>query len=391
MAIYSVAQITKYLKNLLASDSIVSDLWVRGEISNLTKSGAGHFYFTLKDLDSQIRCVMFRPAFGSDHLHNGSAVSLHGNISIYEVRGDVQLYVDMVQPEGVGDLYLEFERLKLTLEQDGLFLESNKKNLPQFPKRIGVVTSPSGSVWHDIQNIIRRRYPIVELCIAPTTVQGDKAAPEIVEAIRSFNSESVVDLLIIARGGGSIEELWPFNEEMVARAIYSSSIPIISAIGHETDYTISDMVADYRAPTPSAAAEIAVPDINDLRDDITFSIQRLTVESSNKFIQYRHALSNMESSLSTNRPTTSMRKQKIDELLARNISSLKSYTLITAEKLRSMESILLSLRPNAVLSRGYAIVENQSKAQIVRSVDNVNIGDTIDITVSDGSFSAKTL
>ena len=177
----------------------------------------------------------------------------------------------------------------------------------------------------------------------------------------------------------------------MARAIYSSSIPIISAIGHETDYTISDMVADYRAPTPSAAAEIAVPDINDLRDDITFSIQRLTVESSNKFIQYRHALTNMESSLSTNRPTTSMRKQKIDELLARNISSLKSYTLITAEKLRSMESILLSLRPNAVLSRGYAIVENQSKAQIVRSVDNVNIGDTIDITVSDGSFSAKTL
>ena len=391
MAIYSVAQITKYLKNLLASDSIVSDLWVRGEISNLTKSGAGHFYFTLKDLDSQIRCVMFRPAFGSDHLHNGSAVSLHGNISIYEVRGDVQLYVDMVQPEGVGDLYLEFERLKLTLEQDGLFLESNKKNLPQFPKRIGVVTSPSGSVWHDIQNIIRRRYPIVELCIAPTTVLGDKAAPEIVEAIRSFNNESVVDLLIIARGGGSIEELWPFNEEMVARAIYSSSIPVISAIGHETDYTISDMVADYRAPTPSAAAEIAVPDINDLRDDITFSIQRLTVESSNKFIQYRHALTNMESSLSTNRPTTSMRKQKIDELLARNISSLKSYTLITAEKLRSMESILLSLRPNAVLNRGYAIVENQSKAQIVRSVDNVNIGDTIDITVSDGSFSAKTL
>ncbi len=391
MAIYSVAQITKYLKNLLLSDSIVSDLWVRGEVSNLTKSGAGHFYFTLKDSDSQMRCVMFRPAFGSENLHNGSAVSLHGNVSIYEVRGDIQLYVDMVQPEGVGDLYLEFERLKLSLEQDGLFLDANKKELPPFPKRIGIVTSPSGSVWHDIQNIIRRRYPIIELCIAPTTVQGDKAASEIVEAIRLFNNESLMDLLIIARGGGSIEELWPFNEEIVARAIYASSIPIISAIGHETDYTISDMVADRRAPTPSAAAEIAVPDINDLRDDIIWSEQKLNGAISTRVAQYRQSLGRIETSLSLNKPATSIRKQKIDELLSKNMSSLKSYTLITTERVRSLESMLLSLKPDAVLNRGYAIVENQSKSQIIQSVDNVDIGDTIDITIRDGTFSAKAL
>ncbi len=391
MAIYSVGQINKYLKSLLLSDSIVSDLWVRGEVSNLTKSGAGHFYFTLKDSDSQIRCVMFRPAFGSENLNNGSAVSIHGSVSIYEVRGDIQLYVDMVQPEGVGDLYLEFERLKLSLEQDGLFLETNKKDLPRFPKRIGVVTSPSGSVWHDIENIIRRRYPLIELCIAPTTVQGDKAAHEIVEAIHLFNSESRMDLLILARGGGSIEELWPFNEEIVARAIYTSTIPIISAVGHETDYTISDMVADLRAPTPSAAAEIAVPDINDLRDNIIWSVQKLRGKISNNVTHHRQNLGRVETYLSLNKPSTSIRKQKIDELLSRNMSILKSYTLLTMERVRSMESILLSLKPDSVLNRGYAIVENQSKLGIVRSVDNVDIGDTIDITISDGTFSAKAL
>ena len=268
MPVYSVSQITRYLKESLEADSLLNDLWLRGEVSNLTRSAAGHYYFTLKDATSQVRCVMFRPAYGGEHLAEGAAVIAHGRVSIYEVRGDLQLIADLAQPEGVGELHLELERLKMKLEAEGLFQVSRKRPLPEFPKRIGVATSPTGAVWHDIQNVLRRRYPLVELAFAPTPVQGDTAAAGIVDAFDAFNAEDDLDLVILARGGGSLEDLWPFNEEAVARAIYASRAPVISAVGHETDYTIADMVADCRAPTPSAAAELAAPDMDELMERI---------------------------------------------------------------------------------------------------------------------------
>ena len=389
MAIYSVTQITDYLKDLLAADQIISELWIRGEVSNLTKSGAGHFYFTLKDSQSQIRCVMFRPAFGSDNLQDGSEISAHGRISLYDVRGDLQFYVDLVQPEGVGTLHLELERLKTTLEKEGLFLGSRKRALPEFPNRIGVITSPAGSVWHDIQNIIRRRYPLVELCLAAATVQGDKASSDIVSAISLLNENTNVDLIIIARGGGSIEELWPFNEESVARAIYGSNIPIISAIGHETDYTISDLVADYRAPTPSAAAEVAVPDRLELEQTIISQTRRMLHEIWRSTNSYRQEVKYITSRLINNAPEIVVRKQRIDEILSKNLAKLKSEILLTSERIRSIELRLNSLKPNEVLKRGYAIVENTSRAQVVHSTAGVDTGDKVEITVTDGTFPAQ--
>jgi exodeoxyribonuclease VII large subunit len=389
VAIYSVTQITDYLKDLLASDQIISELWIRGEVSNLSKSGAGHFYFTLKDSQSQMRCVMFRPAFGSDNLQNGTEISAHGRISLYDVRGDLQFYVDLVQPEGLGSLHLELERLKTALASEGLFLESHKQDIPAFPNRIGVITSPSGSVWHDIQNIIRRRYPLVELCLAPATVQGDKASYDIVSAIAFLNKRSDVDLVIIARGGGSIEELWPFNEESVARAIYASRIPIISAIGHETDYTISDMVADHRAPTPSAAAEIAVPDRSDLQQNIVSKTRRMAYEIEKHTTSYKQELRYIDSRLISNAPEIVVRKQRIDEILNKNLAKLKSQILLTSERIKSIELRLNSLGPNAVLERGYAIVENTSSSKVIQSIAGAKQGDKIGITVSDGTFHAR--
>ncbi|MEE9532846.1 MAG: exodeoxyribonuclease VII large subunit, partial [Acidimicrobiia bacterium] len=259
-AVYTVSQVTAYLRESLEADPLLSDLFVVGEVSNLRVSGAGHAYFTLKDGQAVLNCVMFKGQSGAELLANGTSVSTHGHISFYEPRGSTDFMVDLAMPEGVGELALELERLKLRLESEGLFEESRKRSLPRFPQVVGVVTSPAGSVFHDIQNVIRRRYPLVELVLSPTQVQGSDAAPNIVRALQELNQEGRSDVIIMARGGGSLEELWPFNEETVARAIHASRIPVVSGIGHETDLTIADLVADMRAPTPSAAAELVVPD-----------------------------------------------------------------------------------------------------------------------------------
>src|SRR3990170_3714685 len=257
---YSVSRLARYLKDLLDSDLALSNLWVEGEVSNLSRSSAGHLYFTLKDEEAQLRCVMFRRASGGAPVENGTQVLAHGNVSFYEVRGDLQLVVDSVQPAGVGPWQAEFERLKEKLEAEGLFDPARKRPLPRFPRRVGVVTSPAGAAFHDICHVIGRRWPLAEVVLAPTAVQGPEAAAGICEAVRLLNQEEGIDVVIVARGGGSLEELWPFNEETVARAIHGSRLPVVSGVGHETDYTIADYVADVRAPTPSAAAETAVPD-----------------------------------------------------------------------------------------------------------------------------------
>ncbi|HEX7587689.1 MAG TPA: exodeoxyribonuclease VII large subunit, partial [Anaerolineae bacterium] len=257
----TVTQLARRIKEIVEDDLTLSDAWVRGEISNFTHATSGHLYFSLKDREAAIRCVMWRtdaarvfklPA-------NGDAVQVHGRVSMYEARGDVQLYVDEIKLAGAGALWQEFERLRARLDAEGLFAAERKRGLPQFPRRIGVVTSREGAVFHDICNVLRRRYPLVEILLAPTLVQGGTAAPQIAKVIESIN-RCEIDLLIVARGGGSIEDLWAFNEEAVARAVHDSVLPIVAGIGHETDFTICDFVADLRAPTPTGAATAVTPD-----------------------------------------------------------------------------------------------------------------------------------
>ncbi len=367
MKVYSVAEVTHYLRGLLEADGLLADLWLSGEVSNLSESAAGHLYFTLKDEASQLRCVFFRPKLAIT-LENGAAVVAHGHISIYDVSGALQFYVDLVQPEGVGILHLEFERLKLKLEGEGLFEPARKRALPPFPGRIGVVTSPTGAAFHDIVNIIGRRYPLVELVLSPTPVQGDGAVEGIVQALGALGNIEGIDLVILARGGGSLEELWAFNDEQVARAIYASRAPVISGVGHDTDYTIADFVADRRAPTPSAAAELAVPDRTELEGRLQSLGKALTATLSGDMGRYR---------------------QRIDELARVASMQIGNFIAISKEKFHSRELELASLSPLATLGRGYALVQHSATGEVISSVAQVERGDAIDVKVSDGQFRAK--
>jgi len=347
---------------------MLADLWISGEVSNLSESTAGHLYFTLKDEASQLRCVLFHRARLALTLENGMAAVAHGRISIYEVSGALQFYVDVVQPEGMGILHLEFERLKVKLAEEGLFEPARKRALPPFPQRIGVVTSPDSAVLHDIINIISRRYPLVELVLAPTPVQGDGAATGIVQAFNTINETEGIDLVILARGGGSLEELWAFNEEKVARAIYASRVPVISGVGHDTDFTIADFVADKRAPTPSAAAELAVPHRAELEARLQSHSRALVAALSREFAQYR---------------------QRIDELTRVSSMHLGNLLTISQEKLRGRELKLGSLSPLATLERGYALVQHAATGEVISRIDHVHRGDAIEVKVSDGQFKSR--
>ena len=386
MPIYSVSQTTRYLKESLDQDSLLNDIWVNGEISNFSRSTAGHVYFTLKDNDSQLRCVLFRGGIGGDLAANGQSVLVHGRISIYEVRGELQIYVDILQPEGVGELHLELERLKLRLDSEGLFAATRKRTVPSFPKKIGVVTSPTGAVWHDIQTVIDRRYPLVELILAPSLVQGSQAAPSIVDAFRRLGQLDDLDLIIVARGGGSLEELWPFNEENVARAIYSSHCPVISAIGHETDITIADLVADLRAPTPSAAAELAVPDRLQLGLMIARMAQGLSLSTLEKVRLFNSAVEQRNSRLGGLLPDFSAKRQQIDDNLHTMFIQATNFMLLQEERTFSLKQQLTVLDPSSVLGRGYASVEDLAAKNIVRSSSQVSSGSILKVTVYEGNF-----
>ncbi len=391
MQVYSVSHVTSYLRELLESDAHLADLWISGEVSNLTRSAAGHLYFTLKDGESQLRCVFFRGASLQGDLaslvESGAQVVAHGRISLYEVRGDLQFYVDFVQPEGIGILAMEFERLKARLEEEGLFEESRKRPLPAFPERIGVVTSPTGAVFHDICSVLERRWPLVEVLLAPTAVQGVEAVPGIVAAVAALNDEPDMDVIIVARGGGSLEELWAFNEEPVARAIYASRVPVVSAVGHETDYTIADYVADLRAPTPSAAAELVAPDR--LEVSVRLGVQAASLASAIKSeiegseTRVRAALGRMERRL----PDVDRERQRVDDMLRTATAALDSTLRGAREGIGGFLVQLRSLHPQATLKRGYAVV--QRDGQVVRSVSDVRTGDRLGIRVSDGAFPAR--
>jgi len=319
---------------------------------------------------------------------NGEAVVAHGRISVYEVQGRYQFYVDTFQPAGVGLLHLEFERLKKRLAEEGLFDVERKRPLPAFPRRIGVVTSPVGAALRDILHVLSRRYPLVEVILASTLVQGDEAPSQIVGAIQALNAHTDVDLIIVARGGGSLEELWAFNDERVARAIVASRVPVVSGVGHETDFTIADFAADRRAPTPSAAAEVSVPDSQEIRGHIAQFGARLVASISDRLGGLRKTLSDGERALHRFSPQAmlSRYRQRVDDLLRRAVQHWEHRLALKRERLSGQVSRLRSLSPLRTLERGYAVVRHRDTGKIVRSVEQVRTGDEIGVRVRDGEF-----
>jgi exodeoxyribonuclease VII large subunit len=332
---------------------------------------------------------MFKGGSGGEHITDGSAISLHGRVSVYEVRGDLQCIADIARPEGLGERFLELEKLKVQLEAEGLFEPSRKRPIPSFPKRVGVITSPTGAVWHDIQNVVGRRYPLVELVLAACQVQGDNAAPTIIEAFDAMNAEPDIDVVILARGGGSAEELWAFNEEAVARAVYGSKPPIISAVGHETNTSVADMVADLRAPTPSAAAEMAVPDSRELNDRVLSNARKLyqgvMQDLANRTSGVQWNLSRME----MRKPDTTTRRQQVDDLLQGLALRMGNAVALHKQKLVGLDQRLGALDPASVLRRGYAAVSRADTGDIVSDASQVGSGDAIRIRVHQGEFGAK--
>ena len=387
--IYEVSQVTAYLRELLAYDDVLADIWIEGEVSNLRRPGSGHAYFTLRDSQSSLRGVLFRNSRGLEHLQDGAAVVAHGRVSLYEVRGDLQLIADIVQPEGVGELQMRLEQLTLQLEREGLFDPSRKRPLPEIPKRIGVVTSPTGSVWHDIQSVIGRRWPLVELLLAPAMVQGDGAASTIVEAFAALNAEPDVDVIIVARGGGSLEDLWPFNEESVARAVFASSNPVVSAIGHETDFTICDMVADVRAPTPSAAAELVVPDRAEMLARVVGAAQVIENSLDAQMGRASDEVDALRSRVGRAAPELDGLRLRVDDLLQDAQTALTHRVELLRARVSGLSSALSPLSPYGTLRRGYAIVSSRNSDEVITDSENVVKGDILDITLHRGSVVAS--
>ena len=388
MAVYTVSQVTSYLREALESDPLLGDLNVMGEVSNLRVSGAGHSYFTLKDQQNVLNSVMFRGQPGGDLLANGTSISAHGRITFYEPRGSTDFMVDLVMAEGVGELAMELERLSLRLEAEGLFEVNRKRPLPQFPKVVGLVTSPSGAVFHDIQNVIRRRYPLVELILSPTTVQGTDAAANIVAAIEGLNLEGRAEVIIVARGGGSLEELWPFNEEIVARAVYASRVPVVSGVGHETDNTIIDRVADVRAPTPSAAAELVVPDAAILKAQLEEIAGRSRRSLIYQLEGLRSRVADHVRRLEIGLPDLGTWRRRVDDLARTGHSLLAGRLSRDRLRVEGLSYRVAALDPVAPLRRGFAVVQKTATQQVVSSTTQVFAGDLLTITVADGSIPA---
>lgn len=390
MQIYRVSQITAYIKELFDSDYALQDLWLEGEVSNCSRASSGHVYFTLKDEEAQIRCVMWRSQVerGGYLPQDGEAIVAHGRLSVYEAGGQYQLYVDDIQPAGAGLLYLQFEALKERLAAEGLFDAEHKRPLPPFPRRLGVVTSPAAAALRDILNVLKRRYPLVEVVLSPTPVQGEEAPPQIVAAIKALNQRGDVDAIIVARGGGSLEDLWAFNDEQVARAIYNSQVPVVTGVGHETDFTIADFVADVRAPTPSAAAELVVPDRQELHGTVESWRERLVQLMRGRTEEKRRALQYREQVLRRFSPQAQIDsyRQRIDDLTHSALAGLKHCLALARERVRTLDSRLQTLSPLATLERGYAIAKHLGTGKVVRSVAQVMAGDRLEVRVSDGQF-----
>ena len=392
MKYLTVTQVNEYVKMMMDSNPVLKNLWIRAEISNFTNHyRTGHFYFSLKDDGGLVRAVMFKSYAQnvSFALQDGMKVLVHGRVSAFVRDGQYQVYVDEILPDGVGALYLAFEQLKRKLEAEGLFDEAHKKRLPRIPSRIGIVTSPTGAAIQDMLNILGRRFPQAEVYIYPAQVQGADAAPQLVEGLKYFNSTQSVDVIIIGRGGGSAEDLWAFNDERLAYEVFKSQIPVISAVGHESDFTICDFVADKRAPTPSAAAELAVPDVADIKTSLASVKTRMSAVLLNRINNYRKNLKYLSESGVLADPSHIVNDRRMEVL--RLCEKLDLSTVRIVEKARNSlvtkVSKLEALNPLAVVARGYSVVSGKD-GKTVKSIHSVSLGEKIEVRMSDGSISA---
>lgn len=385
----TVTQLNNYVKRVLENNTYLKNIWIKGEISNLKKHSSGHIYLTLKDEGSVLRAVMFRSATLSLRFlpENGMKILARGRISVYERDGQYQLYIEEMQPDGIGALHIAYEQLKTKLSEEGLFDEKFKNPIPKYPEAVGVITAATGAAVRDIINVLKRRYPLAKIKLRPVTVQGETSAREIANAISFFNEHKLADVLIVGRGGGSIEDLWSFNEEIVARSVFASDIPIISAVGHETDFTICDFVADLRAPTPSAAAEIAVPSASSLFEKISSAKTALIYHMNHKLERYLQLLERIMRS-----PALSSFDGLISDLNMRLAQAEKALEQSVETKLKqksdSMAMLLGkldALSPLKVLSRGYSLASTKDGA-LLTSQKQVNAGDEISVRLNDGSI-----
>ena len=385
--ILSVTQINEYIRALIAQDEVLSMIMVRGEISNLTIHRSGHIYFTLKDENSVLKAVMFRSSAQRVKfaLKEGMSIIVYGRISLYTPSGQYQLYAEDIQPDGIGALYIAYEQIKEKLAKEGLFDASRKKPIPKLPMTVGIITSPTGAAIHDMINVMGRRFPLSKLLLYPALVQGDTAYRTLISGIEYFNQTKSADVIIIGRGGGSMEDLWAFNSVDLAYAISNSEIPVISAVGHESDFTICDFVADLRAPTPSAAAELAVPDALTVRYDINKKITDIEKKLILQIQQYRKQIEILSSTrvLSSKESLLDEYKMKINLLSDKLDSNMQNVIKEKNYKLSLLCAQLQAISPLNTLSRGYAIVQDESKGAI-SSVDKLNIGDTVNVSFIDG-------
>ncbi|HDL18081.1 MAG TPA: exodeoxyribonuclease VII large subunit [Bacteroidetes bacterium] len=389
--IYSISEITREIKQIL--ESAFPPIWLEGEISNFKRHSSGHLYFVLKDEKAQIPAVMWR-SYNSRLFftpRDGIKVLANGNITVYERRGTYQFEVVQLQPAGIGELQLAFEQLKQKLREEGLFAPERKKPVPPYPERIGIVTSPTGAALQDMLSVFGRRFPGIQLILAPVRVQGEGAAEEIARAITDFNEYGEVDLLIIGRGGGSLEDLWPFNEEMVARAIFASEIPVISAVGHEVDFSISDFVADLRAPTPSAAAELAVKNKTELREYFRSSIAGMYRDIREQISYYIEKVDHLQNSYALKRPSDVIRQyqQRLDEL-TKSMELQYQYLMDSRkQQINSLHKQLISLSPQSILNRGYSLCFREEDGKLVKTSADVQVADKIRVQFHRGQIKGK--
>ncbi len=388
----TVSQITVYLRQLLESDEILRDIWVSGEVSNLSRPSSGHVYFTLKDASASLRCVIWRTTAQRLRvaLRDGAAVEAHGYIGIYERDGQYQLYIDSLRLAGEGWLYQEFLRLKARLEAEGLFDQARKRPIPPRPRTIGIVTSPTGAALQDMLNTLAGRYPLVEVVISPAAVQGEEAPAELVRALRRLNRQVRPDVILLARGGGSLEDLWAFNDERVVRAIVASRAPVITGIGHETDFTLADFAADLRAPTPTGAAVLATPSLADLRGELRSALSLLDGVLLARLETDRQRLVETRYRLERLSPWRQVQndRQRLDELQERMRRALAASGHLRRARLEGQQQRLQALNPLAVLRRGFAVV-HAPDGRVLGSIRQVSPGAEVSVRMRDGSFDAS--
>ncbi|MGA2505528.1 MAG: exodeoxyribonuclease VII large subunit [Anaerolineales bacterium] len=389
---WTVTNLTRHLRQLLDGDPDLQGIWVEGEISNLSRPASGHVYFTLKDAGASLRCVMWKTEAARLRLalQDGMAIEAHGSLGIYEVAGQYQLYADSIRPLGEGTLFQEFLRLKALLESEGLFDPARKRAIPASPRKIGIVTSRTGAALRDMLNTLRRRMPLAEVVLAPTPVQGEEAPLKLVAALRNLNRIAMPEVILLARGGGSIEDLWAFNDEGVVRAVCESQAPVITGVGHETDYTLVDFAADLRAPTPTAAAELATAvTVLDLRQGLVERSQILTGRIETLFERQRSLLEGLQSGLRTSSPLRRVQteRQRVDEMNRRGTAAQAHRLELALARWMGLENRLAALSPLAVLKRGYAVVTKNKR--VIASKSQIKDGDGLRVRVQDGEFGAR--